>query len=260
MAGHDVGVACANGCRIRGTAVPLRCRPPLVVCKNCQRRAEEALANIGRRWAQLPRYVARGSLPSEDELPEIRGRAAEAPVPIRPEVVSLTDVRGTLSIPAFLHAWADYCRAEHNARRHPELDVMKDLVSLTMYLDWALSESPAVAKRLCAALSRAASLLADAVGEKRPRPVGVCFAILEEATEEKEAVTCGGPLLPQTYDFGVYCPRCGDTWGREDLRGLGVVLGEAREAERDERMGGAEDRGSDRSEAGDDDPSVGLSG
>jgi hypothetical protein len=215
---EPTGEACTVGCRSRSSGAPIRCHGSSRLCDDCYERLLTWLRETRTYYALLGLLVQRGS------VEEAEGRVSkrpDPPMPIRPEVVALLDHRGNMSVLGRLNSWARFIK---EARR---LSVSGE--------DWQRPCSPFLIRHLPHIASSddarvfyqmmrlLNSQLRNAAGERTAKPVGTCAA--ERQQPDGSVVACGGPLLVDKYRVGVYCPRCGDKWGEEDLRGLGVVLG-----------------------------------
>lgn len=226
--------ACVLGCHRTspdGRQTPVRTVDPSLVCADCADRMGGWLSEIPVTYALLPAVVEPGTV---DADPDARAPTmAQAPAPARLEVLDLLDDRrgwqaghpsdnrrGVLGV---LEGWAGLVRDERGLD-DPDGpgSVHGEARLLARHLPWCC-EQPWVSD-LHDDLRRLHRDLADAVGEYRPRPVGSCPRQL--VGRDGATVTCGGPLLQSRWNTGVFCGACRDTWGHDELRRLGLVLGE----------------------------------
>lgn len=223
--------SCANGCtRINsdGNREPINPRHGRI-CNACTNRLERWLEQIPERYALLPRYL----LPSADldANPESKAtKRPHAPAPVRVAALDLLDTRkgrrwqgteptsdrrGALGA---LLAIANEIREARGSRPRDTSTVLHEATTIRRQLDW-LTTQPWITDvyQEVRTLHRD---LGDAIGEYPPKPVGTCYVIPEGEDDE-----CGGPLLPN--HSGVFCPRCGTSWGHDELRRVGMALGDA---------------------------------
>jgi hypothetical protein len=222
--------ACANGCRTRpdpdGNRHPVTTEDPSLLCRHCEDRLLGWLEKIPEHYALLPEFIEHGSV---ERNPESKAtKASVAPAPMRLDVIDLLDTRlgrkwsGTQpaddrrGVLGTLETWARLVREEKNITASQACTVAYEAATLRRHLLW-VAEQDWVGE-LYDDIGRVHRDLADAVGDYRPRPVGVCQAVTEDGD-------CGGPLMPSRWSVGVACPRCGASWSEADLERLGLVIG-----------------------------------
>lgn len=238
--------ACVLGCHRTGTdgrQIPVHAADPGLVCRDCADRMGDWLADIPGTYALLPDVVEPGTVDTNPETTSTRN--PEAPAPVRLDVLDLLDDRrgwqdgrpsdnrrGVLGV---LQDWAQLVRDGRGLPRpdeppaavagdSDEMPTVHDEARfLARHLPWCCEQT--WVGDLHDDLRRLQRDLANAVGEYRPRPVGSCPRDVER---DGQTVTCGGPLLQSRWNPGVFCAACRDTWGHDELRRLGLVLGEDR--------------------------------
>lgn len=225
-----MSIHCINGCtRINADKV----REPVpawhgYLCRSCVDRMERWLLEIPDRFALVPQYL----LPSADldANPETKGtKRPVAPPPLRVAALDLLDTRlgrkwqGTEPTPdrrgalGTLLAIANEIRESRGSTRRHDSNVLHEADTIRGQLDWLTQQEWVVESyKEIRILHRE---LGDATGQYPAKPVGKCYVIADGAEDE-----CGGPLLPSIT--GVNCPRCGTRWGHDELRRLGMALGE----------------------------------
>jgi len=222
--------ACANGCHGRpdddGNRHPIQADDRSQVCRRCEDRMLDWLEKIPQHYALLPEFIEHGSV---DRNPESKStKASVAQAPMRLDVIDLLDERrgrkwaGTAPADAkrgTLGVLADPAQRVREAKNitHPaRTTVASEAATLRRHLLWVAEQDWGI--DVYADLQTLHRQLADAVGDYRPRPVGICQAVTEDGD-------CGGPLMPSRYHVGVQCPRCGAQWSETDLQRLGLVIG-----------------------------------
>ena len=219
---------CANGCTRINNAGHREPTPAQAgrLCNTCHDRLERWLTEIPERYALVPQYL----LPSVDLDANPESKATKrpvAPTPLRLGALDLldtrlgrkwqgteptTDRRGTLGT---LLAIANEIRVARGSTARTTSSVLHEADTIRGQLNW-LTQQDWIVETLqeIRILHRE---LGDAIGEYPPRPVGTCYILTD--TDE-----CGGPLMPT--DYGVHCPRCGTRWGHDELRRVGLALGD----------------------------------
>ncbi len=214
MDSRELGGPCLNGCTRRSDKKPVLTRRPRLICDRCFDRLAEWLRDIPTLWNSLGTLVARGSLGQQEHSGGKMTKQAHAPMPIRPEAVSLLDKRGDESVVYRLNRWHLWLRALGRLTRHPSWE-HPDTAGLLLHLEF-LASIPQV-RSLWLETRTMHRQLRYALGEQPPAAVGVCGAQVDDEA-------CGGPLMPLQYSVGVRCQWCGDEWTEGDLRGLGNLL------------------------------------
>lgn len=198
------------------------------LCHPCVDRLEKWLTEIPERFALVPTYL----LPTADldANPETKTtKRPTAPVPVRLAALDLLDTRlgrkwlGTEPTPdrrgalGVLLAIANEIREAKGSPRRTTSTVLHEADTIRGQLPWlATQEWVTDAYQEIRILHRE---LGDAIGDYPQRPVGICYI-----TQPGQDAECGGPLLPN--HSGVHCPRCGAEWGHDELRRIGMILGE----------------------------------
>lgn len=231
MTGSEI-IYCANGCT-RTTPegrTPATTEPPSQLCPRCEHNLQTWVKEIPDRYALLPHFIAHGTV---DRNPEAKtGRNVVAPAPMRLEIIDLLDGRhgrqwsgiapkeDRRGAVGTLHAPAQQIREAKKIA--PELNptVAGEAAFLSRWLLW-LCEQEWVSDAF-KEIKKLHNQLGDAIGERRTRPVGTCVVETEDGDETGQ---CGGPLFP-SLTGGVYCARCQDSWDIDELRRLGLLLGQ----------------------------------
>lgn len=219
-------IYCANSC-IRGNGDRIQTEPPSQLCPRCEDNLDRWLASIASTWPLLPLFVAHGTA---DKNPDSKAtKRAEAPAPMRLEIIDLLDTR-------LGRKW--YGTAPAHDRRGPAGLIQQHVERLTEERQLTNTPNPQDVSE-CARLLRRHRLwlaeqdwapylyedardmhraLSDAIGDYKPRPVGKCPLVPDDAD-----TPCDGPLLSNRHG-GVRCGRCAATWDAEELRILGLTL------------------------------------
>lgn len=220
-------IYCLNGCmrNVNGQRISVQTEPPSLLCRRCEDDLRKWLREIPERYALLPHFIDFGVA---DRNPEAKAsKRTDAPAPMRLEVIDHLDDRlalrwnGTVptdkrrGIVGVLHDHAQRTRDDRNLTPlNQPPTVSGEAAFLQRHSLW-LSEQEWVTE-VHYDLKRVNNQLRDAIGDHKPRPVGVCVVTSDKGE-------CGGPLLPSRVG-GVWCPRCGDTWDIDELRRLGLLL------------------------------------
>lgn len=217
-------MTCITYCRVNGNHPT---EAPAQLCQRCEDNLRSWLRDIPHRYALLPTFAEHGTT---DRNPDSKAtKRAEAPAPMRLEVIDLLDTR-------LARKWQGTNVTDNRRGVVGELDAIarnihdgrnltgpipNNVTGLCDYIgrhilwlveqDW-IGDTFNEVKALHRALS-------DAVGIYRPKPVGRCHVIPDDHDQP-----CGGPLMANRYG-GVRCPRCESTWDAENLRILGAALG-----------------------------------
>ena len=219
---------CARGCtRINtdGNREPITARAGRL-CHPCHDRLERWLTEIPERYALVPQYL----LPSTDldTNPETKTtKRPTPPVPLRLAALDLldtrlgrkwqgteptTDRRGTLGT---LLTIANEIRETQGSTPRTTSTVLHEADTIRGQLHWLTAQEWITdTYQEIRILHRD---LGDAIGVYPPKPVGTCYVLDDEGE-------CGGPLLPNTT--GVHCPKCGTRWGHDELRRIGMAIGD----------------------------------
>ena len=196
------------------------------LCRPCIDKLERWLLQIPERYALVPQYL----LPSADLDANPESKATKRPVapsPLRVAALDLLDTRlgrkwqgtepaadrrGALGT---LLAIANEIRVGRGSTPRANSSVLHEADTIRGQLDW-LTQQEWVTESFqeIRILHRE---LGDATGQYPPKPVGTCYVLIEDGE-------CGGPLMPSVT--GVNCPHCGTRWGQDELRRVGMALGE----------------------------------
>jgi hypothetical protein len=219
-----VGVVhyCDNGCATNKQ--PRITEPPSRICRRCEDELNKWLTAIPDIYALLPQFRDHGTTDSNPESKTTK--AAEAPAPMRLEVIDLLDERlgriwqGTApahdrrGVIGTLQAHVERLLEERNQPIPNNLTVSSACAILNRHRLW-LAEQIWISD-LHKEIKTTHRAMSDAIGDYRPRPVGRCHI----DTEDGEA--CGGGLYANPYG-GVRCSKCAATWDAEHLRQLGLA-------------------------------------
>lgn len=207
--------------------------PPARLCRRCETNLREWLTNIPNKYALLPRFLEHGTT---DSNPDSKAtKRAEVAAPMKLQIVDLLDTRlgrkwlGTQATDdrrGALGTLYAICTEIHDSRNLTgplPTNVTATCDYLTRHILW-LTEQDWIGDTYneIRLLHRE---LSDAIGEYRPKPVGRCHVIPDEAEDP-----CGGPLFANPYG-GVRCARCQASWDASKLRVLGLAQAAAQEQE-----------------------------
>lgn len=214
---------CVTGCRRNGH--PTQTTAPDKLCRHCENTLRDWIRTIPDIYSLLPSFIEHGS--TEKNPDSQATKRTEAPAPMRLDIIDLLDTRlgrrwqgldttddrrGALGT---LLAIAEEIHDNRNLANPPPAHVAGACDYISRHMLW-LVQQDWVAEAFTE-IKRLHRLLSDAIGDYRPKPVGVCNVTLEDDTE------CGGPLLANKYG-GVRCGRCHNTWDAKQLRHLGLTL------------------------------------
>lgn len=195
------------------------------LCGRCEEDLHEWLRKIPELYALLPTFIERGSVERNPE--SVSTKAAEAPAPMRLEIIDLLDTRlgrkwngtaaandrrgvtGTLQVHAERLIEERRLSTPHDGRHLSSSCALLDKHRLWIAeRDWVTY--------LYLDLKQIHRDLADATGDYRRPPVGRCHVDTDDHGR------CDGPLFASKYG-GVRCARCDATWAPERLRQLGLA-------------------------------------
>lgn len=216
---------CANTCTNAG-GDPITTEGRSHLCTRCEDNLDRWLGGIATTWPLLPLFVEHGTTESNPDSKATK--RAEAPAPMRLEIIDLLDTRlgriwnGTApasdrrGVAGTIGAHVDRLAEERNLTVLPAPgDVGEGARLLRRHRLW-LAEQDWIAD-LYEEIRVLHRQLSDAVGDYRPRPVGKCHLVPQE-----DAGACGGPLMANRVG-GVRCGRCRATWDAGHLRQLGLA-------------------------------------
>jgi hypothetical protein len=225
-----VSLHCARGCsRINtdGNREPVLANHGRL-CSTCANKIDKWLTEIPERYALVPQLLLTST--DLDTNPETKAtKRPTPPVPLRLAALDLLDTRlgrkwqgteptpdrrGTLGV---LLAIANEIREANGSRRRDTSTVIHEADTIRGQLRWLTTQEWVT--DAYEELHHLHRELGDAIGVYPPKPVGTCYVIPKDSTDDEE---CGGPLLPT--HTGVKCPRCGTTWQHDELRRLGMAL------------------------------------
>lgn len=225
-------IYCENGCKDAGNR--RQTEPPAHICRTCERDIRKWLRDIPDKYSLLWMFVEHGSAaPNPDSKATKR---AEAPAPMRLEIIDLLDTRlgrrwnGTA--PAHDRRGVVGTIRVHVERLVEErrLTTPRDDTSVTQACDilakhviW-LTEQEDWIKYLYEDLKSLNRAISDGIGEYRRPPVGHCHVIPEDSDKP-----CGGPLFAN-HSGGVHCAKCRAEWDAAHLRQLGLAQAQAANA------------------------------
>jgi hypothetical protein len=189
------------------------------LCDNHYQRTLNQIHDIHDALTLLPYFLEPGSLPDNNQ---IRGRNIDPPAPIRLEVITILDRRTTqhhpndpVSVAHLFHTWATWIRQQRQLARQPST-VSGDLGTLHRNLEWVAGTDRIT--DLITDLRSIHRAIRDAIGDHAPRPVGRCPVMFDTGT-------CDGKLFQDRYTaLSVTCSSCGERWGEDELRRLGLIL------------------------------------
>lgn len=216
---------CANACtNAGGDRIHTEGRSHL--CARCEDNLDKWLGGIATTWPLLPLFVEHGTTESNPDSKATK--RAEAPAPMRLEIIDLLDTRlgrkwngtaaandrrgvaGTMQVHVerlaeersltVLPAPGDVGEAARLLRRH------RLWLAEQEWVDYLYEDIRTMHRQL-----------SDAVGDYRPKPVGKCHLVPDDTDEP-----CGGPLMANRHG-GVHCGRCKATWDAAHLRQLGLA-------------------------------------
>ncbi len=222
----DLLTKCLNGCHT--SAGPVYTEGRAQICPRCEKQMAGWLNKIPENYDLLPTFIEHGTTQANPENKATK--RAEAPAPMRLEIIDLLDTRlgrkwnGTA--PAH-----DRRGAIGTLRVHVERLIDERPLTATHYEDKSVRQACDLLHRhrlwlaeqdwityLYDDVSTLNRALADAVGDFRRPPVGRCHVIPENAE-----TACGGPLFANATG-GVHCVRCRSEWEPDRLRQLGLAL------------------------------------
>ncbi|MGH3094583.1 MAG: hypothetical protein ACRDMV_01115 [Streptosporangiales bacterium] len=212
---------CMNGCLSRehytdcALARCVGCLPREAtegnLCGRCYTRLAEALDDLPVTYALLEHVLEPGSVQLDDGRRK-RGKRADAPVPVRLDVVAYRDHRGTASVVALLESWARLVREERGLTQPTApATVVGEASFLRTHLDWIARQDWII--DMWNEILDLNRQLTQAIGETNPKPVGDC-------------PECGGPLWPPKTGDAIRCTSCPAQWTRDQWLWLGRVIGE----------------------------------
>lgn len=105
----------------------------------------------------------------------------------------------------------------------PELKwrtVRSSAVFLRKHVDWVCGQD--WLETFAGDVKDAYNVLRDLHGEHRPKPIGLCPALVDRSGV---SVPCGETLWAGTYSDTVRCRSCGETWDRDRWQWLGMTMG-----------------------------------
>jgi hypothetical protein len=200
--------------------------PPAQLCAHCEDQLTRWLKEIPNHYALLPTFLQHGTT---DSNPDSKAtKRSEAAAPMRLEIIDLLDTRlgrkwqglavtddrrGTLGT---LLAITGEIHDGRNLTGEQPTNVTAACNYITRHMLWLITQE--WVGDTYSELRKLHRSLSDAVGIYRPKPVGKCHVIPEDAEEP-----CGGPLMASPYG-GVRCPRCESTWDATHLRQLGLAI------------------------------------
>jgi hypothetical protein len=232
---------CSNGCTTGHgpDRTPIPCEGRARICSKCLDRLDTTLRQIPDTYALLPDVTAHGTVSA---APGKRTKRADPPAPYRLIVRDLLDTtritqnlndphgkapiisdnrRGAFGI---VHGWAQAVRDERHlvARPVQRMTVASECALIGSHLAWCSEQH--WASDLYDELRTLARHLADAVGDYRPRPVGMCMAmVLRPPIQVRQF--CGGALYQDRTGHGVHCSACGDRKDPARLFEIGRSVG-----------------------------------
>lgn len=220
---------CANGCTRKGSDGERHPRHAALgnLCNTCADNLDKWLREIPDRYAIADGFL--NPTVDRDANPETKAtKRANAPVPIRLEVLDLLDTRrgrmwlglvptidrrGTLGT---LLAIGNELRAIRGAKPRLNSTVVAEADYLRVGID-KLATITEVSD-LYDEIKNLHRALGEAIGEHPPRPVAKCTI-----TNDTDDKPCGGPIFAGR-DGGAYCARCRADWNANTLALLGAIL------------------------------------
>lgn len=216
---------CDNGCTTHKQ--PRTTEAPSRICHRCETELHTWLTNIPDNYALLPQFVEYGTTAQNPESKTTK--AAEAPAPMRLEIIDLLDERigriwqGTApahdrrGVLGTIQAHVERLLEERNQPNPKNLTVTQACATLDRHRLW-LAEQDWISD-LYADLKSLNRAISDGIGDYRRPPVGRCHIDTDNGA-------CGGALHANLYG-GVRCGRCTATWDAAHLRQLGLAQAEA---------------------------------
>lgn len=223
-------IYCANGCTSGPDKHRRTTEPPSQLCGSCETDLHRWLTTIPKNYALLPQFINHGTA---EKNPDSKAtKSAEAPAPMRLEVVDLLDERlgrkwlGTA--PADDRRGVFGTLLSHVVRLCEERPLTAGATTVAAACDLLDRHRLWLAERdwineLYEDVKATHRAIADAIGDYRRPPVGRCHI----ATDNDQA--CGGPLFASTYG-GVRCAKCKAEWDAAHLRQLGLAQAAAQES------------------------------
>lgn len=222
---------CTNGCKrdSDGDRIPVQTEPPSRICRHCEDNLHDWLTQIPDLYALLPTFATPGTV---DKNPESKAtKRAEAPAPVRLEVLDLLDTRlGRIwnglapahdrrGVLGTLLTHAENLTDTRPLSKPPAPNVTAICALLDRHRLW-LAEQDWI-KYLYDDTKQIHRQLSDATGDYRRPPVGHCHV-------ERPEGRCNGPLFANKSG-GVRCAKCGAIWDADHLRQLGLAQAAAQE-------------------------------
>lgn len=181
------------------------------LCPGCARATTERLDRMPRLWAALEAFLA----PGGGTAPQYgRTRAAEAPLPVRENVLSLRAAGGIAGV---LEDWRAAMQADRGWGP-PAIPAAVDrrvavaARGLAINMDWIASSWPLAGEMAAEirALERDVLTIVDPEDPKeRGTRIGLCVAALPDGA------VCGAVLRAYPGDAHLICRWCGTTYGPE---------------------------------------------
>lgn len=203
----------------------------LLVCLRHLRLFRETLDDTVALYATLGMVAMPGAIP---QVGKRRTRMAEAPAPVRLEVLALRDPRsragldtsgvdrsgGLMSALAVLGGWAGMVREERKLSA-PEgpATVTGEALTLIRHLDWICGQE--WVDECWIEIRQLHAKLRQVHGEERPQSIGDCPVLLGEG---EDMAACKTPLFPPMYGDAVQCRGCGAVWSGTEVIRLGLIL------------------------------------
>lgn len=223
-------IYCANGCvrRHGDEHYPATTEAPSLLCGQCEDRLHTWLNKIPDTYALLPTFIEHGA--AEKNPDSKTTKTAEAPAPMRLEIIDLLDTRlgrkwnGT--------APADDRRGTIGTLRAYVGRLADERPLTTKWADTSVTEACALLDRhrlwiaeqewitdLYEDLRVLNRQLSDAIGDYKRPSVGTCPGATDDTP-------CAGKLYANQTG-GVRCTTCHRGWGEDDLAFLGRLQAEA---------------------------------
>lgn len=220
---------CVTGCKTKtdsGERIRVRTDSKSYLCRRCEDNLHTWLTKIPALYALLPKFAIPGSTEKNPET--VATKRAEAPAPVRLEILDLLDTRhgrkwnGTAAahdrrgVLGTLLVHAERLTDEKPLSTQPKPNVAAVCELLDRHRLW-LAEQDWI-QFLYADTQDMHRACADANGEYRRPPVGRCPIDTDNGH-------CEGPLFANPAG-GVHCAKCDATWDATRLRQLGLVFAE----------------------------------